>query len=106
MSKRLTHQPIWLSEHGHDGLYALEGPCGCGLDDFAPCGDGPFPECVPAKLHEDGLFYPSHDLGGHIILRRFKAGTPMATLYRQFGRRQVDRVIRAALAETWCLCHE
>lgn len=24
--------------------------CGCGLEDFAPCGDGPKPECMAAKV--------------------------------------------------------
>lgn len=32
-----------------DGLWQPGGPCGCGLDDFAPCGDGPFPTCVLAR---------------------------------------------------------
>jgi hypothetical protein len=61
MSRR-SHDPIWLREHGYDGLYALINgteECGCGVDDFAPCGEGPFPQCVPAKLAEDGLFCPA-----------------------------------------------
>jgi hypothetical protein len=32
-----------------------------------------------------------------IIRRRFKAGTSLASLYRTFGRRVVDRAIREAL---------
>jgi len=29
-------------------------PCGCGLDDIAPCGDGPYPQCKPAKARTLG----------------------------------------------------
>lgn len=38
----------WLREHGADGLCEPETECGCGLDDFAPCGDGPYPHCKAA----------------------------------------------------------
>lgn len=56
--KRKSHDPIWLEARGYDGLYAdLHGEaCGCSVHDFAPCGEGPFPECVPAE-ERDGLFY-------------------------------------------------
>lgn len=61
--KRKSHDPTWLRAKGYDGLYATEGPCGCGLDDFAPCGEGPFPECVPAVQREDPegrpLYFPA-----------------------------------------------
>lgn len=39
----------WLREHHFDGLCEPETECGCGLGDFAPCGDGPYPHCQPAK---------------------------------------------------------
>lgn len=30
--------------------------CGCGLDDFAPCDEGPYPECIASKEYvlQDG----------------------------------------------------
>ena len=37
----------YIEDQGLDGL--CNGACGCGLDDFAPCGDGPYPDCVAAK---------------------------------------------------------
>ena len=39
----------WLHDNGHDGLCEPDTECGCGLDDFAPCGDGPYPKCKAAK---------------------------------------------------------
>lgn len=49
-----------LTAMGADGLVAA-GVCGCGLDDLAPCGDGPFPDCAAAKRHilvpNDPLFF-------------------------------------------------
>lgn len=39
----------WLKQHGADGLCEPDTECGCGLEDFAPCGDGPYPHCKPAK---------------------------------------------------------
>jgi hypothetical protein len=36
----------WLREQGYGGLYCSQ-PCGCGLDDFMPCGEFG-DECVPA----------------------------------------------------------
>ena len=48
----------YLKEHGFDGL-ANEYDCGCGLGDFAPCGEGPYPYCKPAHRSddEDGWYY-------------------------------------------------
>jgi hypothetical protein len=40
----------YLKERGYDGLSDDE--CGCGLDDFAPCGEGPYPDCCAAKTEE------------------------------------------------------
>ena len=39
----------WLKEHGYGGLCSGKGcdPCGCSLDDLAPCG-GVADECQPA----------------------------------------------------------
>ena len=62
MSKRLSHDPVWLKARGYDGLYALiDGgdECGCSVDDFAPCNEGPFPECKPAEQRDNGMFYPA-----------------------------------------------
>lgn len=40
-----------LRQSRADGLVVDEphADCGCSLDDFAPCGDGPYPECVAAR---------------------------------------------------------
>jgi hypothetical protein len=66
MSRRKSHDPAWLKERGYDGLYADFGgteACGCDVDDFAPCGEGPLAECVPARRGEESqgelpvLFY-------------------------------------------------
>ena len=37
----------YIKAHDLDGL--CNDVCGCGLDDLAPCGDGPFPDCCTAK---------------------------------------------------------
>jgi len=39
----------YLTENGYDGLCNADTECGCGLNDFAPCGDGPYPTCETAK---------------------------------------------------------
>ena len=49
-----------LRRLGSDGLCNDE-PCGCGLDDLAPCEETwgeIFERCIPAKRGEDGLYYP------------------------------------------------
>ena len=38
----------YLRENGHAGLYNPEISCGCGLDDFMPCGGEGILECVSA----------------------------------------------------------
>jgi len=43
--KSIIH--AFLVSNNYDGLAAED--CGCGLDDLAPCGEGPFPSCVAAK---------------------------------------------------------
>ena len=52
-----------LKDMGADGLYNAMGDgeesCGCGLDDFAPCG-GDYWECVPAKKRGNG-YYPMEE---------------------------------------------
>ena len=45
---------IYLEEKGYDGLCHRETECGCGLDDFAPCGDGPYPDCETANARPLG----------------------------------------------------
>lgn len=47
-----------LNAEGLDGLCNWE--CGCGIDDLAPCGEGPFADCVGAKrkiVPEDGRVF-------------------------------------------------
>ena len=34
---------------GADGLCNTTCECGCGLEDFLPCGEGPYAECEAAK---------------------------------------------------------
>lgn len=46
----------YLKDHDIEGLCAPE--CGCGVDDLAPCGDGPYYDCHTAKsfvLTEDDM---------------------------------------------------
>lgn len=38
---------LHVQRQGMDGL--CNDDCGCGLDDFAPCGDGPYADCVVAR---------------------------------------------------------
>jgi len=38
----------WLNENGYDGLVDTNGPCGCNLDDFMPCGGEYVAECRAA----------------------------------------------------------
>jgi len=37
----------WLKAHGYDGLSNCG--CGCNLEDFAPCQDGPYNDCLVAR---------------------------------------------------------
>ena len=37
-----------LEKIGAHGLVDTETECGCCLNDFVPCGDGPYPDCQPA----------------------------------------------------------
>lgn len=52
----------YLRRHGHAGLCLIDehcNRCGCGIDDsFAHCGEGPYPECQPARrviVPDDGI---------------------------------------------------
>lgn len=38
----------------YDGLCEPETECGCGVKDFAPCGQGPYHNCRPARARNDG----------------------------------------------------
>lgn len=38
----------YLRQHNYDGLAGDE--CGCSIDDLAPCSDGPYKDCQPARL--------------------------------------------------------
>lgn len=37
----------WLEQNEYDGLVNIDAPCGCGVDDFMPCGE-------PSELCEAG----------------------------------------------------
>lgn len=37
----------WLKTNGCDGL--CNDDCGCGVDDFAPCEEGPWSNCIAAQ---------------------------------------------------------
>lgn len=39
----------YIKAEGCDGLYNPDAECGCGLDDFAPCGDLELDMCILAK---------------------------------------------------------
>lgn len=49
----------YLKKNNYHGLCEPSLECGCGIDDFAPCG-GMKMECKPAYLHIDGLFWEAH----------------------------------------------
>ena len=57
---------LYIRQQGMDGL--CNGVCGCGLDDFAPCGDGPYSDCEMArkvtKLNSGDL---QHPITGEVI---------------------------------------
>ena len=40
----------FLRTHGYDGLCNPDAECGCGLDDFVPCG-AVIVDCLPAYRH-------------------------------------------------------
>ena len=42
----------FLTDHKYDGLCNSDYECGCGVDDFAPCGDS-FRNCKPAYKMKD-----------------------------------------------------
>jgi hypothetical protein len=48
----------YLRDNGMAGLVQTETECGCSVDDLSPCTDGPCPDCEPARIGYDGLFYP------------------------------------------------
>lgn len=49
----------WLIKHKYDGLCKANVDCGCGTNDFMPCGNEncDLENCKPAYLDKDGLFY-------------------------------------------------
>jgi hypothetical protein len=47
IKRRLRLQDI--KRGGNDGFVCIDEPCGCGLADAFPCGDGPFLGCRTAK---------------------------------------------------------
>ena len=61
----------YLIGHGFSGLCAPE--CGCGLDDLAPCADGPFADCRAARsvtVPPDGVVR----IDGELIEHELKPG--------------------------------
>lgn len=50
-----TMVKLFIRQQGMAGLCNDDG-CGCSLDDFAPCGEGPFPYCRMARR----LTIPGH----------------------------------------------
>jgi hypothetical protein len=70
---------LHVQRQGLDGL--CNGDCGCGLEDFAPCGDGLHADCVMARrliVTEDGdvehpitherIFCPDFDPGDVVFI--------------------------------------
>ena len=52
----------YLKEHGYDGLYCEDWPCGCRIGDLAPCG----------RLNEEccaGYAQPGGDIGPTYTIR-------------------------------------
>lgn len=43
---------LYLQEYGYDGLIDRTGMCGCGLENLAPCSDGPERDCR-AAIHNE-----------------------------------------------------
>jgi len=64
----------WLRAHNFDGLCEPAIECGCGLDDFAPCGDGPFPSCQPAmkRVLGDGEYFGDCEPGDTVYAVEFR----------------------------------
>ena len=66
-----------LKRLGAQGFVDTDAECGCNLEDFAPCGDGPYSECQPAiKLiipddPDDDLIDPQT---GQRVSRRISEG--------------------------------
>jgi hypothetical protein len=51
-----------LRSQGFKGM--CDGECGCGIEEFAPCGDGPYSECAPAYallVPENGVLIDPQD---------------------------------------------
>ena len=44
---------MWLSDNGYDGLCNPDLECGCGIDDFIPCGGEGVIECEAAYWYKD-----------------------------------------------------
>jgi len=47
----------YIMQSDYDGLCNLDVECGCGLDDFMPCGEDCM-DCEPAYIHPDGGYSP------------------------------------------------
>ena len=63
----------WLRENGYDGLCNIEypdEPCGCGLDDLAPCKEPILTDCQAA--------YAVKNNEGETAYSPFKPGRPPA----------------------------
>jgi hypothetical protein len=76
----------WLKGHGYEGL--CEDECGCGLDDFAPCADGPFPTCKPAMTK----VLTAENINDYYYLDDVQVGD---TIYTPSDKGALDAVRRA-----------
>jgi len=71
----------WLKSKGHDGLFNEDAGCGCGFDDFIPCGgDWGLSDCQPGKkkiaTKEDIDEWAEYEIGDEIFVPIKSVGKP------------------------------